>query len=608
MNEQPPEGMEVLYKYEKALEDAVADWPAEAKLIFRGQKQKEKWKLNSSADRRREKQLPPPGLVEYLENSLIKPARTEGYAHAQNRILNDLELLAALQHQGAATCLIDFTANFHIALWFACGDTRGDKQDGGVFIVNRGNTQTFTEVTPERAEKSIRDLLQEPDTTTPQKSIRELLQRPATTILQSTASKQPRIFHWQPPANENRIVVQHSCFIFSNRSIKKSEYKEIIISKEDKEKIMEILEIYYGLDSQSIFRDFVGFAKSHGQGAPITKNKNVQQLIQKGNKHLQQGDYVNAIICYDKAIEVNSQDADVYRNRGDAKFQLGRIEEAIEDFNNAIKYNSKDFFAYWGRGYAKNLLGMYKDAIEDCNEAIKLNQEYSEIYSNRGTFKGAIGMHEEAIKDFDAAILINPHLPGAYGNRGNANNVLGRHEKAIKDYRKAIELDLLNAIYYLGLGYAKNALGRYKEAITEYSKAIEINPEDGNAYLNRGVAKAHAGMPEEAIVDFEKVIQLNPKDADAYVNRGVAKGQMGMPKEAIIDFEKAIELNSKFAKAYIHLGLVYAVLEKTDEMYLNFETALRLATEQNDSFLVGKIQEILNGIKSLPPDKGGLHL
>jgi hypothetical protein len=33
----------------------------------------------------------------------------------------DLEILGDLQHNGAATCLVDFSKNLLISLWFACG-------------------------------------------------------------------------------------------------------------------------------------------------------------------------------------------------------------------------------------------------------------------------------------------------------------------------------------------------------------------------------------------------------------------------------------------------------------------------------------------------------
>ena len=172
--------MKKLTSYEEKLAEAVSDWGEDTVLIFRGQANR-RWPLNSSADRRLQEQDTAPSLSEYLTKSLIEPARLEGYAHRQDKELNDLELLAALQHQGAATCLVDFTFNFHIALWFACQD---DSEVGRVFVVNRGDIHTFEEATPMRATDSIERLFQRqilPDRT-------HSPGRPSQSLLLETAS------------------------------------------------------------------------------------------------------------------------------------------------------------------------------------------------------------------------------------------------------------------------------------------------------------------------------------------------------------------------------------------------------------------------------------
>ena len=184
--------MEKLIEYEKKLAEAIQGWGEDALFVFRGHANEE-WELDSGADRRLRQIEAGPSLIGYLEKSLLEPARHEGHGRQQNKELNDLELLAALQHNGAATCLIDFTTNFHIALWFACREE--DKKDGKVFVVNRGDIHTFEEVTSERATKGIKELLQGGQSAQP-----------------DLVGRQQKVYYWKPPPNENRIITQHSCF------------------------------------------------------------------------------------------------------------------------------------------------------------------------------------------------------------------------------------------------------------------------------------------------------------------------------------------------------------------------------------------------------------
>ncbi|MEN3281410.1 MAG: hypothetical protein V7607_2550 [Solirubrobacteraceae bacterium] len=54
--------------------------------------------------------------VRAIEQALVERARSVGFGEG----LGELELLARLQHHGAATRLLDCTRNAFVALWFAC--------------------------------------------------------------------------------------------------------------------------------------------------------------------------------------------------------------------------------------------------------------------------------------------------------------------------------------------------------------------------------------------------------------------------------------------------------------------------------------------------------
>lgn len=79
-----------------------------------------------------------PTFVE-INTALIREARLRGYDQKDGRPLDDLEILADLQHFKAATCLIDFTHSAQVALWFACGQDSKTSHptNGKVFAVHK---------------------------------------------------------------------------------------------------------------------------------------------------------------------------------------------------------------------------------------------------------------------------------------------------------------------------------------------------------------------------------------------------------------------------------------------------------------------------------------
>jgi|TARA_R110001583_G_scaffold114740_2_gene265163 hypothetical protein len=89
--------------------------------LWRGQGDIE-WPIHSSGYRRlsRKKSSVTEKDMQNYEEYLLNHATHQGYRYESGRELSDFELLAKLQHHGAATRLIDCSRNMLVALWFTC--------------------------------------------------------------------------------------------------------------------------------------------------------------------------------------------------------------------------------------------------------------------------------------------------------------------------------------------------------------------------------------------------------------------------------------------------------------------------------------------------------
>ena len=67
------------------------------------------------------------GLQEMVSNA------RKHYPDKYTKDFTDLDILADIQHNGGATCLIDFSKNLLTSLWFACSEDISD--DGFIFYV-----------------------------------------------------------------------------------------------------------------------------------------------------------------------------------------------------------------------------------------------------------------------------------------------------------------------------------------------------------------------------------------------------------------------------------------------------------------------------------------
>ena len=225
----------------------------------------------------------------------------------------------------------------------------------------------------------------------------------------------------------------------------------------------------------------------------------------------QVGYWQNNFTLFNHAIAVTADNYGAYYARGNAYAAVGDGRQAILDYDRAIEINPHYAPVYYNRAGVYAAIGDQRRAILDYDRAIALNPESADAYNNRGNAYAAVGDGRRAILDYDRAIALNPELSLAYNNRGNAYKALGDQKQAIIDYNKAVELNPELAMAYNNRGNAYKALGNQKQAIIDYNKAVELNPKLAEAYYNRGNAYEVLGDQAQAAADHDKAIALNPR-------------------------------------------------------------------------------------------------
>ena len=299
----------------------------------------------------------------------------------------------------------------------------------------------------------------------------------------------------------------------------------------------------------------------------------------RGTAYSAKGELDKAIQDYSKAIELNPEYSEAYANRGIVYNLKGELDKAIQDYSKAIGLNPENAKVYYSRGTAYSTKGDLDKAIQDYNKAIGLNPEYSEAYANRGAAYGANRELDKAIRDCSKAIELNPELTEAYKNRSVAYKDKGDLDAAIEDYSKLIALAPEDASVYNNRGNAYGNKGDFDSAIEDYSEAIALAPEDASVYNNRGIAYHSTGDFDSAIQDYSEAIALAPEDASVYRNRGNAYGARDEFDRAIRDYSKAISLNPEDANVYSIRGLAYGAKGDLESAIRDYSKAISLNPE-----------------------------
>ncbi len=253
---------------------------------------------------------------------------------------------------------------------------------------------------------------------------------------------------------------------------------------------------------------------------PITEGPTASEWFDKGYAA---PDENLKIEYFTKAIELDSQYAAAYNNRGNAYQALGQNDKALDDFNKAIELNTEFEPAYINRGNIYQQMGKNEEAIQDFSRAIVLETKYTLAYNNRGMSFKELGRYEKALQDFNKAIELNPRYASAYINRGDVYRKLGKDSDAIQDYTRAIDLDPKYAVAYNNRGLSYNNLGKHQQAIRDYQKVIEISSDYAAAYYNLGIVYWILKKWNEVVKAWEKCLELDP--TNQYVQEYLPKAK-----------------------------------------------------------------------------------
>jgi tetratricopeptide (TPR) repeat protein len=174
----------------------------------------------------------------------------------------------------------------------------------------------------------------------------------------------------------------------------------------------------------------------------------------------------DALADFNRAIDLDPDDARAISKRGETYREMGRYGEALADFNRAIDLHPALEWLEWAianRGETYRRMGRYGEALEDLNRAFDLNPDSTWSIRSRGVTYREMGRYGEALEDLNRVIELDPDDAWAISSRGQTYQALKRYGEAFADFNRAVELDPSNdwaiavrsETYGLMAGYGK---------------------------------------------------------------------------------------------------------------------------------------------------------
>lgn len=180
-------------------------------------------------------------------------------------------------------------------------------------------------------------------------------------------------------------------------------------------------------------------------------------------------DFKRAVTSFDRAMKIDSTNAEYLINRGTAFYYLGQYDEAEKDLRQAAIRAPKEPNIF-------NTLGLIAAARQNIplamtmmEKALQLSPDHPWFLNNRGYLYLLQGKLQLALEDINQSILLDPANGWAYRNKGIFWLMSDRPDEALPLLKRAEELDSFveKVHFYLGMAYRK--LGDKKEACRQFA-------------------------------------------------------------------------------------------------------------------------------------------
>jgi len=313
--------------------------------------------------------------------------------------------------------------------------------------------------------------------------------------------------------------------------------------------------------------------------------------------------YQEAIICYNRAIELQPQYAKAWFNKGNALRDFGKPKEALVCYDRVIAIEGgKNAVSWYAKGDVLESFRKYSEAIVCYDQAIAINPKYADAWNSKGAALFFSSEYDNALTCFKKAIEIEPKYIPAWNNKGRTLHELGRYEEAIACCDRILEIDPKHIDSWHNKKIALHALGKMASIMPQnYLKKLrQIALEELEL---KSVEKSLHFSSAELVDQASKEVQEGSY-VSLYTEFGWECMKDGKYDKAAAAFRNSIQIDKDYS-AYLDLSLAYRRMRKMKQALQYCEKAAefimqrtcRFIVEENEfAYLFGKAQECLSGL------------
>ncbi len=325
----------------------------------------------------------------------------------------------------------------------------------------------------------------------------------------------------------------------------------------------------------------------------------------------------NALIFYEKTLQLNPDRSDVLYRMVHIFNEIGSHQDSLEALKKIIALNPADAQAHYLAAKSYLALEQHDEALSAFLETVRLEPDNVDAQYQAGLLYEKRGDIDNAIVQYVKTTELDPENAKPFFQLGGIYQAREDEDNMIRFYQPALELEPNHPNIHHSLAVVFNKRSKtepkekydenIKHALHHYALANEHDPIHFEwHYQYARLLDTHAATLEnyntpadKAVTEYTKTIELNPGFVDAYFYRGMItnrykhiKGKLYRSSQILGDFQQVVELDPKNVEAHFHIGVLQVYTEKFEQAENTFKKVIRLKPKYKGVHIqLGKLAE-----------------
>ena len=243
-------------------------------------------------------------------------------------------------------------------------------------------------------------------------------------------------------------------------------------------------------------------------GCSRDPNVRKQKYLESGQRYYDKGQYREAEIQFENAIQVDSRFADAHYKLALAALKLQQWPTAYQELLTTVQIQPDQYAAHLDMANLLISSGHSNDAKEHLDLLAEKQPNNPDVYIARANYYAATNNTSAALADMQKALQLDPSRSDSYLNLALLQLRGQQWDAAEINFKKAVELSPKSTNALVSLGNFYQTRGRFPEAEQVFRRAIETAADDPNPRLSLAALYMAENKPGQA----EEFLRQSKKD------------------------------------------------------------------------------------------------